>query len=163
MRILPFSSVRSVLFVLVVMASAGASFGQVAISITIAPPPLPVYEQPLSPGEDYLWIPGYWTGISTARTTTGCRAHGCCPRRSACCGPRPIGLGSTPVLFFTMDFGPLKWVSMAASFTASATSAEGTKEVIGSTGISITTWSSTRWMSPSFTTFTKPRQPRILR
>jgi hypothetical protein len=31
---------RSVLFVLVVMASAGASFGQVAISITIAPPPL---------------------------------------------------------------------------------------------------------------------------
>ena len=35
MRIFPFSSVRSVLFVLVVMASAGASFGQVAISITI--------------------------------------------------------------------------------------------------------------------------------
>jgi hypothetical protein len=28
---------RSVLFVLVVMASAGASFGQVAISITVAP------------------------------------------------------------------------------------------------------------------------------
>src|ERR1700738_4838178 len=60
MRILPLSSVRSVLFVLVVMASAGASFGQVAISITIAPPPLPVYEQPLCPGEDYIWIPGYW-------------------------------------------------------------------------------------------------------
>jgi hypothetical protein len=60
MRVFPFSSVRSVLFVLVVMASAGASLGQVAISITIAPPPLPVYEQPLCPGEDYIWIPGYW-------------------------------------------------------------------------------------------------------
>jgi hypothetical protein len=35
-------SLGSVLFVLVVMASAGASFGQVAISVTIAPPPLPV-------------------------------------------------------------------------------------------------------------------------
>jgi hypothetical protein len=42
------------------MASAGASFGQVAISVTIAPPPLPMYEQPLCPGEDYIWIPGYW-------------------------------------------------------------------------------------------------------
>jgi hypothetical protein len=60
MRIFPFSSVRAVLFVLVAMASAAASFGQVAISITIAPPPLPVYEQPLCPGEDYIWIPGYW-------------------------------------------------------------------------------------------------------
>lgn len=55
-----FSSVRSVLFVLVVMASAEASFGQVAISINIAPPRLPVYEQPLCPGEDYIWIPDYW-------------------------------------------------------------------------------------------------------
>ena len=60
MRIFLFSSVRSILFVFVVMASAGRSFGQVAISITIAPPPLPVYEQPLCPSEDYLWIPGYW-------------------------------------------------------------------------------------------------------
>ena len=60
MRIFPFSSVRCVLFLLVVMASAGPSFGQVAISITVTPPPLPVYEQPLCPGEDYIWTPGYW-------------------------------------------------------------------------------------------------------
>lgn len=33
---------------------------QVGISITIAPPPLPVYEQPAIPGPGYLWTPGYW-------------------------------------------------------------------------------------------------------
>jgi hypothetical protein len=33
---------------------------QVGISITIAPPPLPVYEQPPVPGPGYLWTPGYW-------------------------------------------------------------------------------------------------------
>src|SRR5579883_959182 len=39
-----------------------ASFSQVAvgISITVAPPPLPVYEQPLCPGVNYMWTPGYW-------------------------------------------------------------------------------------------------------
>ncbi len=36
-------------------ASAG-----VAISITIAPPILPVYTQPPCPVEGYIWTPGYW-------------------------------------------------------------------------------------------------------
>lgn len=61
MRDSPFSSIRSVLIVLAVLASAGMSFGQVAISITIAPPPLPVYEQPICPGEDLhldTWLLG---------------------------------------------------------------------------------------------------------
>src|SRR5271154_5884935 len=31
-----------------------------SISITIAPPPLPVYEQPSCPGDGFLWVPGYW-------------------------------------------------------------------------------------------------------
>src|SRR5215469_15784551 len=30
------------------------------ISITIAPPPLAVYDQPLCPGDGYIWVPGYW-------------------------------------------------------------------------------------------------------
>jgi WXXGXW repeat (2 copies) len=37
-----------------------ASHAQIVISVGIAPPPLPVYTQPLCPGEDYLWVPGYW-------------------------------------------------------------------------------------------------------
>src|SRR5215831_19927015 len=32
----------------------------VGISVNFAPPALPVYEQPLCPGEGYLWTPGYW-------------------------------------------------------------------------------------------------------
>src|SRR5690606_36408877 len=24
------------------------------------PPPLPIYEQPMIPGPDYIWPPGYW-------------------------------------------------------------------------------------------------------
>lgn len=35
---------------------------QVAVEITagIAPPPLPVYDQPPIPGPGYVWVPGYW-------------------------------------------------------------------------------------------------------
>ena len=33
---------------------------EVAISVTVAPPPLPVYAQPVIPGPGYIWTPGYW-------------------------------------------------------------------------------------------------------
>jgi hypothetical protein len=58
MRIVP--SIRSLLFALVVLTMSAASFAQVGVSITIGPPALPVYEQPLCPGEGYIWTPGYW-------------------------------------------------------------------------------------------------------
>jgi hypothetical protein len=32
----------------------------IAVSISTAPPPLPVYEQPFCPGPGYIWTPGYW-------------------------------------------------------------------------------------------------------
>ena len=38
---------------------SAAQFG-VGISVRIGPPPLPVYEQPICPGEGYMWTPGYW-------------------------------------------------------------------------------------------------------
>ena len=37
-----------------------ASFAGVFVSVTIAPPVLPVYTQPVCPGDGYLWNPGYW-------------------------------------------------------------------------------------------------------
>jgi hypothetical protein len=37
-----------------------ASFAQVGISVSSAPPELPVYEQPICPGDGYLWTRGYW-------------------------------------------------------------------------------------------------------
>ncbi|MBV8924362.1 MAG: YXWGXW repeat-containing protein [Bradyrhizobium sp.] len=30
------------------------------VSVEIAPPPLPYYEQPIIPAEGYIWVPGYW-------------------------------------------------------------------------------------------------------
>jgi hypothetical protein len=53
-------SVRSLLLVLAVMTISVASFGQLRISVAFAPPALPVYEQPVCPGDGYLWTPGYW-------------------------------------------------------------------------------------------------------
>ena len=38
----------------------GGSLSQLSVSISFAPPELPVYEQPLCPGDGYLWTPGYW-------------------------------------------------------------------------------------------------------
>lgn len=55
-------SIRSLFFALVLLAISAASSAQinVGISIRIAPPELPVYDQPISPGDDYIWTPGYW-------------------------------------------------------------------------------------------------------
>jgi WXXGXW repeat (2 copies) len=36
------------------------SSAQVAVSISVAPPPLPVYEQPPLPAPGWIWAPGYW-------------------------------------------------------------------------------------------------------
>ena len=40
-------------------ASALSSAGTF-VSVTIAPPALPVYVQPVAPGPGYIWTPGYW-------------------------------------------------------------------------------------------------------
>jgi len=52
--------IRTLLFALVVLCMSAASFAQIGVAIRIGPPPLPVYEQPLCPGDGYLWTPGYW-------------------------------------------------------------------------------------------------------
>jgi hypothetical protein len=55
MRALRYGLLASLLFILPTL-----SFGQVAISVSFAPPPLPIYEQPICPDEGYIWTPGYW-------------------------------------------------------------------------------------------------------
>ncbi len=57
MRKLP---VRSLLFALMILALPVASSAQIILSIGFAPPPLPVYEQPVCPAAGYIWTPGYW-------------------------------------------------------------------------------------------------------
>ena len=53
-------SIRSSLFALALLAISAAAYAQFSISVSFAPPELPVYEQPLCPGDGYLWTPGYW-------------------------------------------------------------------------------------------------------
>jgi len=53
-------SIRTFLFAIVLLCISAAAFAQIGVMITIAPPPLPVYEQPICPGDGYLWTPGYW-------------------------------------------------------------------------------------------------------
>ena len=60
MRVRRIPSLRLFLFALAFLVFAHPSFGQVAISVSFGPPPLPVYEQPICPGEGYIWTPGYW-------------------------------------------------------------------------------------------------------
>src|ERR1700675_288607 len=47
---------------LAMVATPRAALAQVSIgvSVRIAPPALPVYEQPVCPGDGYIWTPGYW-------------------------------------------------------------------------------------------------------
>jgi WXXGXW repeat (2 copies) len=55
-------SVRTVWIALGMLALSAATFAQIGIGISVAfaPPELPVYEQPLCPGDGYIWTPGYW-------------------------------------------------------------------------------------------------------
>ena len=57
--------VRCFIFAFMVMLTLCAptlSSAQVAVGISVAfaPPDLPVYEQPICPGDGYIWTPGYW-------------------------------------------------------------------------------------------------------
>src|SRR5579863_8832786 len=53
-------SIRYFLLALVILAVPVVSRAQFSASITIAPPELVVYSQPICPQEGYLWTPGYW-------------------------------------------------------------------------------------------------------
>ncbi len=55
-------SIRSLLFALVLLGISAAASAQIGfgISVRIAPPELPVYEQPICPEDGYIWTPGYW-------------------------------------------------------------------------------------------------------
>ena len=53
---------RSLLFSLALLIFSHGAPAQIGVSISVSfgPPALPVYEQPICPAEDYLWVPGYW-------------------------------------------------------------------------------------------------------
>jgi len=50
----------AVLLALAVLSAPTTSFAQIRITVGFGPPALPVYEQPICPGDGYIWTPGYW-------------------------------------------------------------------------------------------------------
>jgi hypothetical protein len=52
--------IRSLLLAGGMLFLSTESFAQVGVSVNIAPPEIPVYEQPIWPGDGYIWTPGYW-------------------------------------------------------------------------------------------------------
>ena len=45
---------------IVALSPPSLLLAQVQLSISIGPPPIPVYEQPEVPEDGYAWTPGYW-------------------------------------------------------------------------------------------------------
>jgi hypothetical protein len=52
--------IRTLLLATLFVAIPAASFAGVFVSITVAPPSLPVYVQPVCPGDGFIWTPGFW-------------------------------------------------------------------------------------------------------
>ncbi len=50
-------ALAALLFAGLPLASTSAYVG---VSVGIAPPAIPIYEQPYAPGPGYIWTPGYW-------------------------------------------------------------------------------------------------------
>ena len=80
---------KTFLFLAVLSLMPAASFAQVAITVAVAPPALPVNAQPPCPVDEYMWTPGYWAG--GRRATTGFRACGSRRRALGFSGRRVIG------------------------------------------------------------------------
>ncbi|MGB7470204.1 MAG: hypothetical protein WBW58_12630 [Candidatus Acidiferrum sp.] len=53
-------SIRFLFVLFVILAIPAMSFAQFGVSITVAPPELVAYSQPICPQVGYLWTPGYW-------------------------------------------------------------------------------------------------------
>src|SRR6516225_9252065 len=58
-RLLPLA--LALLAAALLLLSHTAHGALVLVTTTVAPPPLPVYEQPQLPAPGYLWVPGYWS------------------------------------------------------------------------------------------------------
>jgi hypothetical protein len=110
----------------VAQAHAGVFVG---IQIGIAPPVLPVYAQPVCPGDGYLWTPGYWAyGDAGYYWVPGVWVQ-----------PPTTGAGKADTTASTAATGARTSASTEASTTASATVASVLKAATGTAATSSTT------------------------
>ena len=133
------SPLRSPLFALVLLAMSAAAYAQISISVSFAPPELPVYEQPLCPGEGYLWTPGYWAYANDYDDYYWVPGTWVMAPEPGCSGLQPIGVGAAIATCSIKATGVSRSVSMAESVMAMDTLEKATKVAGGKTGNFITT------------------------
>ena len=52
--------IRALAFAVIMLALSAAAQAQIAVSINIAPPVLPLHQQPVRVAAGYMGCPGYW-------------------------------------------------------------------------------------------------------
>ena len=127
---------RRILWIAMAMlALSAASYAQIGVGIAVSfgPPPLPVYEQPLCPGDGYLWTPGYWDYDYDDGDYYWVPGTWIMARQSACSGPQDGGDGKVGDFSSTRATGDRRSVSMAELITVMDTSAKVIKADAGTT------------------------------
>jgi len=81
-----------------------AAFAQVGVSVSIAPPELPVYDQPICPGDGYIWTPGYWAWYGDYYWVPGTWVLA--PEAGYLWTPGYWGWGGSGFLFYDGYWGP---------------------------------------------------------
>ena len=125
----------------------------IGISVRIGPPALPVYEQPICPGEGYMWTPGYWAWDDDDGYywVPGTWVEAPEP---ACCGLPAIGAGMTASTFGTAVTGARTSASTAELTMDLDTAARASAAANGAADLSFITLRSctwTRYTSPTST------------
>ena len=110
-----------------------AANAAVFVSVSIAPPALPVYVAPPMPGAGLL-LDARILGVRRGTTTTGCRERGCWLRPRAALDPRILGMVRWRLRSGTAVTGDRTSVSMAASITASAMAVSASTAATGEGG-----------------------------
>src|SRR5271157_4982906 len=132
------NSQRFLWIAVVMLAITAASSAQIRVTVSFGPPALPIYEQPLCPGEGYIWTRDFGPGTMTSKTITGCLEPGSWLRRPAFSGLPAGGVGEARGLSSMKAIGDRWSVSMEESTTASVTTAAVTRAGVGKTTISTT-------------------------
>src|ERR1700694_4459427 len=129
--------IRSLFLVLTLLGAPAVSSAEVYVSVAIAPPPLPVYVQPVVPAPGYIWTPGYWAyGPEGYYWVPGTWVFA--PYVGALWTPGYWSWDGVPTSGIRA-IGGRAWASTAASTTASAISASATTVDTGATACSATT------------------------
>ena len=143
-----------VLFLLPAISSA--QFGiSLSVNVNVAPPELPVYEQPPLPAVGYIFVPGYWfwdTEVSDYVWIPGTWVPA--PEPGYLWTPGYWGYEGGAYLWHGGYWGPDRRLLRRSRTTDSAIRAVATKAVIGTAANSSTTEPSSTSVPPTSRTFT---------